>query len=150
VTDAQDRHVLFISYSKSMALEWSSQMWQTPPPKEIIRSFQLPCIVVVHPFCSNKIMWHRSEPADWDRKWSDVTGSQWSRQSLSAHLKAPIPADGGSGGTEHLGDHLGKEESCTCLLPLVAQIENPPHGWGEWCRWPQCFYYVHSSVLHDL
>lgn len=76
-------------------------------------------------------MWHRGEPADRNREWTDVAGPQWSGQGLSAHLKATIPADGGSGGTEHIGDYLGKEEPCARLLPLMAQIENSPHGWGE-------------------
>jgi len=54
--------------------------------------------------------WHRCESANWDREWSNAAGSQWSGEGLSADLKASIPADGGSGGTEHIGDYLRKEE----------------------------------------
>lgn len=55
-------------------------------------------------------VWLRCESADWDGEWSDAAGSQWSGEGLSADLKASIPADGGSGGTEHIGDYLRKEE----------------------------------------
>lgn len=75
--------------------------------------------------------WHRCESANWDREWSDAARSQWSGEGLSADLKASIPANGGSGGTEHIGDHLRKKEQSAGLLPVLAEVENPPHGWGE-------------------
>ena len=44
--------------------------------------------------------------------------------SVHVDLTTAFPADGGAGGPEHPGHHLGQEEQDPSLLPVLAQEQN--------------------------
>lgn len=53
---------------------------------------------------------------------------------LPADIAKAIPADGGARGTKHSGDHIRQKESSACLLPVMAQVQNPPDRWNGRCK----------------
>lgn len=65
------------------------------------------------------------EPADWHRERSDAVGSFGPGQGVSVNFAAALPADGGVGGTEYPGDDFRQKESCSRVLPVLAEIKNP-------------------------
>lgn len=53
---------------------------------------------------------------------------------VSIDFETPIPADGSIGRTEHSRHHIRKKESCSCLLSVMVEIEDPSNGRIIWCK----------------
>ncbi len=57
-----------------------------------------------------------------------TTFSSFLGKSLSAHFKAPFPANGSPRRSEYFGHDIRQEEPGKSLLFVVAEIEDPSHG----------------------
>lgn len=63
--------------------------------------------------------------ADWHGERADAVGQIGTGQGVSVDFEAALPADGGAGGTEYPGDDFRQKESCSRVLPVLAEIKNP-------------------------
>lgn len=78
-------------------------------------------------FCDMGVFVFRCESTDRHRDGTDAAGPQWAGQGVSADLSPQVPADGGTGGTEHTGHCERQEEPRARLLPVLAQEQDPTH-----------------------
>lgn len=53
---------------------------------------------------------------------------------VPADIPSAVPADGGARRPEHTGDHLGQEEPCPRLLPVLAQVKDSAHRRADGCK----------------
>jgi hypothetical protein len=58
---------------------------------------------------------------------------------LSTDIKTKIPTDGSTGGTKYSCNDLRQKESCSCLLLVMVEKQNPQNWWIVWCEFYSIF-----------